>query len=155
MGPIVAIIVAASWCMAALYFTAIRGYSPRGIALCLIGIIGGGVGAWLPGRYALTSWRVIVTSGNVNTMACFAILIGALCGLYVTERLRDNEFPSTRQLLGATFGFLFGGMMAYLLLFFSYNTWGHDLTMYLLIPATIGTAMLAGSAMSHKVSEPK
>jgi hypothetical protein len=153
MAAITVIVVAAFWCVGALLITWSRGYTPRGILLCLAGIILGGIGAGYAGNYALTSWTVINSTEHVKVMACVAVLVGVLCGLYVAERLRDHEFPSTRQLMTATFGFIFGGMAGYVLLFFTYNTWAQHLTMFALIPATLSTATLAGSAMSHRIPD--
>jgi hypothetical protein len=153
MAAITAIVVAAFWCVGALLIAWSRGYTPRGILLCLAGILVGGGGAGYAGAYALTSWNVISSTENAKVMACAAVFLGVLCGLYLAERLRDHEFPSTRQLMTATFGFIVGGMAGYVLLFFTYNTWAQNVTIFGLIPATIGTATLAGSAMSHKFTD--
>jgi hypothetical protein len=153
MAAITAILVAAFWCVGAVLIAWSRGYTPWGIVLCLSGIIVGGAGAGYVGNYALTSWTVISSTENVKIMACVAVLVGVLCGLYVAERLRDHEFPTTRQLMTATFGFIMGGMAGYVLLFFTSNTWAQGMTMFALIPATIGTATLAGSAMSHRFTD--
>jgi hypothetical protein len=149
MAPFAAIFVALFWSTVSLLIAWSRGYTPRGIALCLGGILLGGAGAAWPGSYALTGWNVMISSEQETSVACLAILVGALCGLYVTERLRDHEFPSPRQLMTAIFGFLFGLIAGYIMLFFTYHTWAQPICVYGLIPLTIGSATLAGSAISH------
>ena len=151
--PITAIFIALFWCVVALLITWGRGYTPRGIVLCLAGIIVGGVGAGSVGSYALSGWTDIIESQNEKVMACAAVLIGALCGLYITERLRDHEFPTPRQLMTAMFGFCFGGMAGLVIFYLTRQTWAERLSLFVLMPAIIGTATLAGSAISHRLPD--
>jgi len=153
LAPFAAIFIALFWCLVALLIVGSKGYTPGGIVLCLAGIIAGGVAAYLPGAYALSGWGAIVDPGgefgHVTTVACAAIFVGALFGLYVAERLRERAFPSTRQIFNAALGFLFGGMGGYVILFFTHGTWAHHLGAFALFPAIVSTAMLAGSAIAH------
>ena len=155
LAPIAAVVIALFWCIVALLIAWSRGYTPGGIALCLGGIIAGGVGAGLVGKYALTDWSAIMSDQRETVVACAAVLVGALCGLSVTERLRDHQFPTPQQLLTATFGFLFGGMGGFVILFFTYQTWARGLSLYVLVPGTIASATLAGSAISHRLPDLK
>ena len=132
-----------------------RGYSPGGILLCMAGLIFGGVGAGWIGSYALPGWNAIGVKQNDTVIACAAVLIGALAGLYVAERLRDHQFPSNQQVLTAAFGFIFGGLGAYVILAFTVDTWAANLTKFALIPVTIASATVAGSAISHRLPDLK
>lgn len=160
MGPFAAIFFAVFWCAVALLIIWSRGYSPGAIALCLVAILaGGGLGA-LPGAYALTHWSVIADDGGeagqrFTAVACGAVFVGALCGLFVAERLRERQFLTARQLLNACIGFLLGGMCGYVLIFLSHGTWAQSLTSFGLFPATVSTAILAGSAMGHPLPDLK
>lgn len=158
MIPLAAIIMSLFWCISALLIIRSRGYSPGGILLCLACILGGGLLAGLPGAYALSGWGAIADPGtqlgsHATPVACAAIFIGALCGLYLAERWRDHEFPSGRQLLNAMFGFLLGGMAGYVLLAMTLHTWAGILGEFALFPATLSTATLAGSAIGHRLPE--
>jgi NAD/NADP transhydrogenase beta subunit len=153
MLPIAGIFVALLWCTTALLIAWSRGYSPLAIVLCLVCIIGGSVAAGLPGAYALTGWSLVARSQAEGTMECAAILIGAMCGLYVAERIRDGQFPSLRQLMTAFFGFLFGLAAAFFILAFTNQSWARNLGIFALIPITIGSATLAGSAISSEERE--
>ena len=149
MASLVGIFIALCWCTTALLIAWSRGYTPLWIAVCLGGIIAGGVVAAIPGAYALTGWSMIVKTQAEGTVECAAILVGAMCGLYLTERLREHHFPSLRQLMTAFFGFLFGLLAGYMILFFTYDGWARNLGMFVLFPLTLGSATLAGSAISH------
>ena len=160
VAPFAAIFIALFWCLVGLLIVGSKGYSLRAIVLCLLAIVGGGVLAGLPGAYAIKGWDAIIDPGpqagpNVPPIALAAVLFGSLCGLYVAERVRDREFPSVRQIFNAIIGFLIGGMAGYVIVFFTHDTWARQLGTFLLFPAIVSTAMLAGSAIAHPWPENK
>ncbi|HZK80401.1 MAG TPA: hypothetical protein VFC46_05020 [Humisphaera sp.] len=155
MAPIAAIIISLFWCTVAVLIAGSRGYTPRGIVLCVAGIIAGGVLAGWPGSYVLTDWGVIARANgefgaHVNAVACGAVFLGALCGLYGAERLRENEFPTATQIFNAALGLIFGGLGGAVVLFMTYSTWGWGLATFGLFPAIVSAAALAGSALGHR-----
>jgi hypothetical protein len=155
MAPIAAIIIGIFWSVVALLIAWSRGYSPRGILLCLAGLLIGGGGAGWIGAYALPDWKAIGSNQHDSVAACAAVLLGALAGLYLAERLRDHQFPSNRQVATAALGFIFGGLGALVILAFTQDTWAEKVAMFALMPATIATATLAGSAISHRLPDLK
>jgi hypothetical protein len=160
MAPIAALIMTIFWCTVAVLIAGSRGYTAKGISLCMAGAIAGGFLAWWAGRDVLTAWSVIIRADgefgpHVNSVACGAVFLGALCGLYAGEHLREHQAPTGTQLLNAGLGLIFGGLAGAVILFISYSSWGWGLAVFGLFPAVVSAGGLAGSAIGHKLPDLK